>query len=435
MRYFEDDHELLISAWETVLDASGYLALMDTFEVNCRHWRLVQMAEMFVFCLVLVALQRRASPAAQMWGGILVELAFTFVTWWHSPFLHWRQTALEYLIKAQIFFNLFVGLTLEAGASPVSGDALLVLSNLTTMVGMSFLLNIVSSLLRWIFLSVGRSLDSYVVNFVYSLMDQRWHALEQPNKGLILLQQWDDLIHEQQWQLLQGGGSAKPYSILTRWERYVYLKWAAFRNLTVAKMHSWKGEERTHRNVALLISHKLTLPPFVHSGLNPLHAAMIKGDPLAARWLMAQYQPLLEEVDGAFDTPYICCLRECARRLLMLEEYRSQRLFYEVAKYGEILLSPELQGQRLKWDKRRYKFLRDRANPLLGTLTQLLAVSCNLDPPKVRGRERERERSGAEASLTRSLLMNARRARRASRAWTSGCYTGTAQCGSWPRPW
>lgn len=35
------------------------------------------------------------------------------------------------------------------------------------------------------------------------------------------------------------------------------------------------------------------------------------------------------------------------------------------------------------WDKRRFKFLRDRADPKTGALTQLLAHSCNMDPPKV----------------------------------------------------
>jgi hypothetical protein len=37
----------------------------------------------------------------------------------------------------------------------------------------------------------------------------------------------------------------------------------------------------------------------------------------------------------------------------------------------------------LGWDKRRFKFLRDRADPRTGALTQLLAHSCNMDPPKV----------------------------------------------------
>lgn len=143
LRYYEDDHDLVISQWESILDTAGYMALLETFDVTCRHWRLVQMADLFAFCLVILSLQRKHGPAAQLWGGILVQLVFTAMLWWHAPFLCWRQAMLEYLIKAQGIFNLIVGLFTHVGAfTPASSDALLVLSNVSTLAIMAYLMGI-----------------------------------------------------------------------------------------------------------------------------------------------------------------------------------------------------------------------------------------------------------------------------------------------------
>lgn len=49
----------------------------------------------------------------------------------------------------------------------------------------------------------GRAMDCSVAGFVFRMLDERWYALEQPNKGLMLLQQWDDLLIEQHWHLFQ----------------------------------------------------------------------------------------------------------------------------------------------------------------------------------------------------------------------------------------
>jgi len=121
----------------------------------------------------------------------------------------------------------------------------------------------------------------------------------------------------------------------------------------------------------------------VVAGMNVLHAAMAKAIPNTVRWLLYTYPSLLEELDDACDTPYITCLKETARKLLIYEVEQTQRTYYDIAKLFEILMCSELQQRKLFWDKRRYRFLRDRTNPRLGTLTQLLAASCNLNPPKV----------------------------------------------------
>lgn len=58
--------------------------------------------DMFVYCLVMISLQRKDSATAQLLAGALLQLVFMGALWWHSPFLQWRQGLFEYLIKAQV---------------------------------------------------------------------------------------------------------------------------------------------------------------------------------------------------------------------------------------------------------------------------------------------------------------------------------------------
>ena len=242
INYFEDDHDLVISAWETILDASGYISLIDTFNIDYRHWRVFQLGEMSLFCILVVGVQHKDSPAAQLSAVLLLQIMSALCTWWHNPFLSNREAVLEYVIKGQLCVNVILGLFADVGAFPEDfTGGLLILSNLIAFGIMTYLLELLQAIFRFVVQSFRRSFDGYVVDFVYSMIGDRSYAFEQPNKGLILLQQWDDAIREEQWHVLLKSGKINPESLLTRYERLTYLKWGAFRNLKLETLRSWTG--------------------------------------------------------------------------------------------------------------------------------------------------------------------------------------------------
>jgi len=259
LNYFEDDHDLIISAWETVLDASAYLSLIDTFNIEHRHWRVFQLGEMSLYCILVVGVQHRDSPTAQLSAIIVLQILSGLYTWWRNPFLCNREATLEYVIKGQLCVNAILGLISHSGAYParVMGG-LLIASNLVFLGVVTYLLELLQAIANFFVQSLRRSFDGYIVDFVYSMVGDRSYIFEQPNKGLILLQQWDDALKEEQWHFLMKSGRINPASLLSTYERLVYQKWSAFRNLKLEKLKSWTGMLYTCSPMGDYVSQLLT---------------------------------------------------------------------------------------------------------------------------------------------------------------------------------
>ena len=145
------------------------------------------------------------------------------------------------------------------------------------------------------------SMHDSILDFLVAKVDERVIGAENIYTGLILVQQWDDILEAQRRDGLIPFPDVRPQSLLSFSDKMFQVKWASAFNLTIPNLRS-------------------TL------GLNLLHTSMCSGDGEASRWLMHKYPDLINREDSQRDTPLMIALKECAFFLAVYSKLGRGRL-------------------------------------------------------------------------------------------------------------
>jgi Ran GTPase-activating protein (RanGAP) involved in mRNA processing and transport len=254
-------------------------------------------------------------------------------------------------------FNCLIGILLAEDMLDNAGATVLMLwSNLSLLVIFAFVMQL-PMVIRRLVKMLGNRVDAGVVKFLFKQIDKKNLALEQPNTGLLALQQWDNMIEDNKWMGLVGLSKTKPSNLMSKFERLRFVKWGALRDLTLIKVRD----------------------PI---GVTIFHQAMAKAEPEICRWLVHHDRDFVDLEDDGRDTAILLGLKELARALIQFAEAPTEELSWKRARYADIFLSEEVRNSEPKWNKFHYATLEDIAEPGLGEITQQLAVCFNLNPPE-----------------------------------------------------
>ena len=129
----------------------------------------------------------------------------------------------------------------------------------------------------------------------YPRLDQRSFGMENMSGGLLLVQQWDDILKLQRRYALLSWPDVRPPNLVPLSAKLLEIKWAALFNLTLKNLRS-------------------------SLGLSLLHTSMFSADGDVARWIIHSNPELLTAEDSQNDTPITIALKECAYFLLAYGE-------------------------------------------------------------------------------------------------------------------
>lgn len=354
---FARDHELVIEAIDVVVDTSALGYLIRPFRNTTSAWRVVLLLETLIFAIIITSLKVSQRAWVQCLGGAIVKVGFAAYTTLKRPYMYVHERLLDELARYTVIALLSVGAVLDIvdkknqfvrRALDVASCGLVIYAGLRVLY-----------LLR-VFEAVGNSirrvvdwLDGAVVALVAESMSVKAYALEDPNLGLRLLQQWDSLL-DREWLL--AWPRPRPSGLLTTTQKFL-VKWAAMRGLTLSTLRTPTGQ-------------------------CVLHSAVLRAEPEAVAWLLYKYPRLLDVTDASRDTAVVLGLKELARVLLTHASDPRDDLEWKRAKLAEILVSTPLQHYRVTWNAPHFRSLGDVAVPLFGELVHQLAVVLNLEPPK-----------------------------------------------------
>ncbi len=391
---YEIDHELLITDWESIIDTCAFGYMFRSFKHQCYQWRLVLMLEQFVQVLVQTALRVNSMPALQLLGGCSVLWLAQFATFIARPYLYTREKSMDVTSRQVLIFTMMIGIASTnrgtycdegggidydavakgEGSLPPPPDfcskspwmSMAVLDAMLIIINVGFCVRILVLLeffdiIHKSFMQLIEKADRSVLTFIFSRLDQRVYALENVNLGLVLLQQWDDMLYQQRSTAFLAWPEVKPHNLLTFRQKMLYVKWAALRGFFVKKVRTATGQ-------------------------CILHNAMMKAEPEAVQWIVYHHPDLLLVEDEQRDTPIIIALKELAKGLLAIEgldedSHQFRELDWRRSKLEEIMLSEQVQSYKVQWNQAHYAALADIAVPQLGELVQQLALCFNLGPP------------------------------------------------------
>jgi len=368
---FLRDHELVITAFEAVLDTAALGYLLRPYKAEAAHWRLVLLFETLCFSATLSWVKASRAPWIQCAAGALVVGLFAAYTALKRPYLYANERRLDALSRAVVFSLLVVGVFVEQLPAPRDGrhpetaateffrhalDTVGVVVACLTLASLLYLLRAHEAVHACLAKTV-HALDSAVLKLVVSRIDAKCYVFEDSNLGLRVLQQWDDLIEAQHGSAFLAWPKTHPREILTWREKLFHVKWAAFRNMTLTALRTPTGQ-------------------------CVLHSAMLKGEPEAVKWLLYEHPALLGVCDEQRDSPVVIALKELAGTLLAHQAAPTAVTAWKRAKLAEILLCDEVQSYAVPWSLSHFRALGDIATPLFGELVQQLALALNLRPPR-----------------------------------------------------
>ncbi|GMH70488.1 hypothetical protein TL16_g05422 [Triparma laevis f. inornata] len=354
---FAVDHELVILSWDSLLDASSTIYLIQPFKHNMRYWKSVHHLETLVFSAIAVVSQRNHGPIEQLQMLVAVLVVFQTLHLIVMPYLYSRERKLDFFCRTALIWNCLVGIMIVNELVDEIGSGLLMMwGNLSLLFIFGFLMQVPQMLKRMV-KGLRDRVDSGVVKFVFKQITKKNLALENINTGLLALQQWDNMIQDEKWMGFVGLSKTKPKNLLNSRQRFRYVKWAALRDLKLINIRD----------------------PI---GVSVLHEAMARAEPEICRWLVHHDREFVDLEDDGRDTPMLIGLKECSRALLSFAEKATEEMSWKRSRYADIFLSEQIHSSNPHWNRFHYATLEDMAVPLLGELTQQLATCFDLNPPE-----------------------------------------------------
>ncbi|CAM9742340.1 unnamed protein product [Chrysoparadoxa australica] len=354
---FQSDHVLEITCWESVLDTSGLVCLVESYSWLHTGWKLVHFAEEGLFIACLMGLGERMHIEVQLLGCAGVLLFFAAKTAKAQPFLYFREACLDMALRCSLISIALLGAA--AHTHTFHEQAIEILLGIVTASTVFFGLKLGNffAFLTHVADASRALLDAAVANVLFKQIDARTLALEPGHAGIQLLMQWDDLLTDQRWSAFMGWPQPRPSNLLGFPEKLFTVKWAALRGIGIQ-------QARTSTTLTLL------------------HDAMIQAEVEPARWMVKNYPALLKAETVNKESPVYLAVMETASMLLDLGRESTPELEWKASRMMELLLSPELQACKIRWNVHQYDLLTEHGEQDLAELAQHVAESFNLRPPK-----------------------------------------------------
>ena len=323
---FAVDHELVVLSWDSLLDASSTVYLIQPFKHHLRYWKAIHFLESLVFTSIAVVSRRNFYPEDQLEMLLGVLSAFQLLHLIFMPYMYSRERKVDFFARSTLMWNCLIGLLIVRGSIEGTSAALLMMwGNLSLLIIFSFLMELPQLLKRSI-KGLRDRVDSGVVKFLFKQLDKKNYALENVNRGLLTLQRWDNMVQDEKWMGFIGLAKTKPRNLLTATQRFRYVKWAAIRDLKLINVRD----------------------PI---GVSVLHEAMARAEPEICRWLVHHDKEFVNLEDDGRDTPIIIGLKECARALLAFAQTPSEEMSWRRARYADIFLSEQLHNSEPYWNR------------------------------------------------------------------------------------
>ena len=328
---FIAEHQLIISVFDYTVDVSGIFMLVSPYKWNRMWFTILIWVEMTMYVVFSAPANYLLRWDAKMAAAIAFNLFMIGFTYLVQPYAHNIDRWLDFLGRIVIIV-VCCGLLLCAyflpsantgsapfamyrpwvsydyilhtnfiGAVPyILTDALMVVVIYLYIIGTLHSMKVFAAIQHRIQFMLYTFHD-HILDFLVQKLDERTIGPENIFTGLLLVQQWDDIIRHQRRYALLPHADVRPYSLLPLSAKYLEVKWASLFNLNITNIRSSLG---------------LTL----------LHTAMCSADGEVCRWIIYYYPELLIVEDSQRDTPIGIALKECAYNLLRYSKMNGGRL-------------------------------------------------------------------------------------------------------------
>ena len=350
---FVNDHILCITVFDHVVDSSGLFMLISQYHYHRLYWTLVLFMEMTTYSLVSAYTNYYLEWKERLQVIIVINISFGVLTYLGKPFTEDVDRWLDFLGRALVSGTLYgiifcnelmpkgVNDNVSAGmytpwdsfsyltsVEPLDGAFYVLVDCFMTALLFIYTLYILSFV--GFFSGINRKLTSLlyamhdsILDYLISQLERRAIGRENMFEGLLLVQQWDDIVKEQRRYALMTWPDVRPNDLVPFSVKLIQMKWAGFFNLTLGNIRS-------------------------SLGLSLLHTSMCAADSEVSRWLMHLYPELLNAEDFQRDTPIFVALKESSYFLLKYGEQNEGLLDDETSYQDEEFLSyyPEIDLNR-----------------------------------------------------------------------------------------
>ena len=146
---FAVDHELIILSWDSLLDASTTVYLIQPFKHQWRYWKSVHHLETLTFTAVAIVSQRNYGPEDQLLMLLVVLVVFQALHLIAMPFLYSRERKLDFFCRTALIWNCLVGIMIVQGLVGSTGSGLLMMwGNLSLLFIFGFLMQLPQTVKR-----------------------------------------------------------------------------------------------------------------------------------------------------------------------------------------------------------------------------------------------------------------------------------------------
>jgi len=365
-REFVADHALSITVFDKVIDSGGLFMLICPYRWLCLEWTYALVIEMSMFG-ILGAITNHNEFSVPTWDSRAMLFAwvvalFAVLTYIYSPYTEDEDGWVDLIGRTMVIFVAW-GLTsceaLRADAEAEGGAKAIAIANSGTKIdiydfsgnldrimdeaqhgqyflidaGMTFFIYFfVFSIMQQVgvFRMISRKWHGFIygmhdsiLDFLVAKVDERSFGAENVYTGLLLVQQWDEIIESQRRYGLLPWPDVRPHELLDFTDKVFTIKWASAFDLNINNLRSSLG---------------LTL----------LHTSMCAGDGEACRWLIHKYPDLLNVEDSQRDTPILIALKECAYFLTVYSRLGKGKLDDGTSYSDDDLIEyyPEIKGIR-----------------------------------------------------------------------------------------
>lgn len=351
-RDFVSDHALTITVFDRVVDSSGLFMLISQYHYNRLAFTMLLWFEMTIIVIVAAVSNYYVDWQTRTQYILGICCVFGVLTYFIRPFSEDCDRWFDFCGRIMVIITCGGILYCHANTPPGKYDnvpakmydaqaSLPFLMSMSTLSSISGLVDVVISLYMYfyciyivhfigVFHAISRKIRTltfgmhdHILDFLMEKLDERTIGAENMYTGLMVVQQWDDIIREQRSYALIPWPDVRPPDVLSAFSKMVEIKWAALFNLNVTNLRSSLG---------------LTL----------LHTAMCNADGEVARWLIHLYPELLNVQDFQNDTPIFIALKECAYLLLRFGQQNDGVLEDNTSYNDEEFLSyyPEIEQYR-----------------------------------------------------------------------------------------
>ena len=311
-RDFVASHSLTITIFDRVIDSGGLFMLISPYRWLCMEWTLALVLEMTIIVYWTSTTNYNEFGTPYWWdrsyGVTAVVIVFLVLTGLFSPYTEdadgWLDlfgrlvvivvtVAIPYcelelrepLVTDACESGFTDGLgpynavdTLIAGVT--SGSSLgFIDAGITILVWgyITYILNHIGffGVMERYINNFFKTMHDGILDFLVAKVDEKVLGAENVFTGILLIQQWDEIIEHQRRYGLFPFPDVRPQSLLSYSGKMLQVKWASAYNLTISNLRS-------------------------SLGLNLLHTSMCGANGEASRWLIHKYPQLLNQEYSQF---------------------------------------------------------------------------------------------------------------------------------------